>query len=466
MSITASRIGSAPITIDWTNFASVPSGSMLKNFDLGGVEEAWAEVRARFSSGEIGFYDAPINEELSQVKACQELAERYLRNDVYTDALFLGIGGSALGPISLLSALPELCKSQIRCHFVENPDPYEWKSTLSKLKPQNTLVVAITKSGTTFETMAQLLLACDWLGKDRWKTHIVAITDPVRGDLRTFAQAEGIPTLPVGPSIGGRFSVFSPVGIFTAAIAGLDIQAFLNGAKQVRDYVEKAPVEKNSLFILGHDLIRHAEKRKIHVCMPYSTRLRMIGDWFVQLWGESLGKDGKGFTPIAAVGATDQHSILQLLRDGPDDKVTLFLTVDKVPDEVKIPKLTALAGQTQLASFRLLENHTLHELLTVEYRATSLVLTKQGRPNVTFQLDQLDERSIGALYFSFCVMTAFTGTLWGVNPFDQPGVEEGKIYIRESLSKVDSASTRSSQSSYDDDDNSPAARLRRGRESM
>jgi glucose-6-phosphate isomerase len=169
MSITASRIGSAPITIDWTNFASVPSGSMLKNFDQGGVEEAWATVRARFASGEIGFYDAPINEELSQVKACQDLAEKYLRSDSYTDALFLGIGGSALGPISMLSALPELCKSQIRCHFVENPDPYEWKTTLAKLKPQNTLVVVITKSGTTFETMAQLLLACSDHRSSSWR---------------------------------------------------------------------------------------------------------------------------------------------------------------------------------------------------------------------------------------------------------------------------------------------------------
>jgi glucose-6-phosphate isomerase len=342
---------------------------------------------------------------------------------------------------------------------VDNPDPYEWKRTLAGLKPHSTLVVVIAKSGTTFETMAQLLLACEWLGKERWKSHLVAVTDPVKGDLRTFAQHEGIPTLAIAPSIGGRFSIFSPVGIFAAAIAGLDAQAFLTGAKQVRDHMEKAPVEKNPLFILGYDLLRHAEKRNIHVCMPYSTRLRLIGDWFVQLWGESLGKDGKGFTPIAAVGATDQHSILQLLRDGPDDKVTFFLTLDRVADEVKIPRLQTLPGQqTHLPSFRLLEGHSLQELLTVEYRATSLVLTKQGRPNVTFQLDQLDERSLGALYFGLCVLTAFTGTLWGVNPFDQPGVEEGKVYIRESL-------TRSGAQTQDEvDENSPVARLRRDRE--
>jgi glucose-6-phosphate isomerase len=384
MSITASRLGSAPITLDWSNFANVPvaagtrprpglnsattegSGDSAQNIRNEECKEAWNRLRARFTAGEIGFYDAPINNDLSQAKECIELAEKYVNAGNFTDALILGIGGSSLGPLSLLSALPELCKSQIHCHIVDNPDPYEWKSTLAKLKPSSTLIIVIAKSGTTFETMAQLLLACDWMGKERWRSHIVAITDPVKGDLRLFAQAEGIPTLSIAPAIGGRFSVFSPVGLFVAAIAGLDVHAFLNGAKQVRDHIEKGPIEKNPLFILGWDLLRHAEKRNIHVCMPYSTRLRLIGDWFVQLWGESLGKDGKGFTPVAALGATDQHSILQLLRDGPDDKVTLFLTVNQVPDEVKIPRLTQTVGQgTQLPSFRLLEGHTRHELLTV-----------------------------------------------------------------------------------------------------
>ena len=351
MTITASRLGSAPITLDWSNFANIPVAAgtrprpgmpgINEGFGESAQEarkeecrEAWNRLRTRFSTGEVGFYDAPVNNDLSQAKECIELAQKYVNAGQFTDALVLGIGGSALGPISMLSALPEFCKSGIRCHFVENPDPFEWKSTLARLKPNSTLVIVIAKSGTTFETMAQLLLACDWLGKDRWRSHIVAITDPVRGDLRLFAQHEGIPTLQIGPSIGGRFSIFSPVGLFVGAIAGLDIQAFLNGAKQVRDHVEKGPIEKNPLIILGWDLLRHAEKRNIHVCMPYSTRLRLIGDWFVQLWGESLGKDGKGFTPVAAVGATDQHSILQLLRDGPDDKVTMFMTIDRVPNEL------------------------------------------------------------------------------------------------------------------------------------
>ncbi len=428
MPVTASRLGSAPITIDWSHMM------VKREPDAEALQLAWSKLKARFQSGEVGFYDCPVNLEFSQLNESQALAESILRKNIFSDCLFLGIGGSALGPMSLLSSLQDRCQSGIRFHFVENPDPLEWTSTIKKLKPSSTLVCSVTKSGTTFETMAQTLLALEWLGKERWKTQVVAMTDPVKGDLRQFAQAEGIPTLSIAPSIGGRFSVFSPVGLFAAALAGLSPSSFLNGAKQVRDYVEKTPVEKNPLFILAHELLNQGSKRPVHVCMPYSTRLRLLGSWFVQLWGESLGKDGKGFTPLAAVGATDQHSILQLLRDGPDDKVTFFMTVDRVEDEVKIPRSPLNLDRKEYPAFKLLEGHSLHQLLAVEYQATSLVLTKQGRPHLSFKLDQLDERGLGAIYFAFCVLTSMTGTLWEVNPFDQPGVEEAKVYIRKSLS--------------------------------
>ncbi len=433
MAVTASRLGSAPITLDWSNIPRKYEP------DFQQLSEAWNQLKQRLNPSDVGFYNAPSNDDLSQASASQSLAETLLRKNIFTDCLFLGIGGSALGPISLLSSLQEKCSSHIRFHFVENPDPTDWKTTLSKLSPHSTLVCAVTKSGTTFETMAQTLLALEWLGKERWKTHLVIITDPSQGDLRAFANHEGIQSLSITPSIGGRFSVFTPVGLFPAALAGLSIQAFLNGAKQVHDYIEKAAIEKNPIFILAGELIRQYPKRPIHVCMPYSTRLRLFGNWFSQLWGESLGKEGKGFTPIAAVGATDQHSILQLLRDGPDDKITFFLTIDQVEDEVKIPKSPTTLNRSTYSAFKILEDHTLHELLGIEQRAISLVLTKQGRPHITIRIDRLDERSLGALYFAFSTLTAFTGTLWGLNPFDQPGVEEGKIYIRQALSQEPSA---------------------------
>lgn len=459
MSVTASKLGSAPLTFDWSHLlrAPLPKGADgIDAHEAQEVSEAWSKLHHRFTSHEIGFYDAPISNEISQAEESIALADNLVKSRIFTDCLILGIGGSALGPISLLSSLKERCTTGIRFHFMENPDPLDWKSTIQNLKPESTLVCVIAKSGTTFETMAQFLLALEWLGKSRIKTHVVAITDPAKGDLKAFATQEGIPTLHIHPSIGGRFSIFSPVGFFPAALAGLSVQDLILGAKQVRDYCEKQPLEKNPLMILGREFLRNATKRPIHVCMPYSTRLRLIGDWFVQLWGESLGKDGKGFTPIGAVGATDQHSILQLLRDGPDDKITLFITVDQVDDEVKIPKLVSSSplGSHHFSAFRLLEGHTLHELLRVEYQAISLVLSRQNRPNLTLKIDRLDERNMGALYFSFSVLTGFTGTLWGVNPFDQPGVEEGKVYIRESLSGTPA-------STPEDTGHSAVSRLRR-----
>ena len=435
MTATASKLGSSPLTCDWSALAAVKSPVP----DLGRLTSAWTHLKSRFASGEIGFYQSIVDNALSQAEESVALSESLLQRKHFTDCLCLGIGGSALGPLTLLQALPERGHSGVRFHFLDNPDPFEWRSTLSRLNPESTLVVSIAKSGSTFETMAQTLCALEWLGKDRFSSHFVAITDPHKGDLGAFARSVQAPTLSIAPSIGGRFSVFSPVGLFPAALAGLSVSDFLTGARQVHDFCEKHPLDRNPLMILAGELLRHRAERNIHVCMPYSSRLRMVGDWFVQLWGESLGKDGKGFTPVAALGATDQHSLLQLLRDGPDDKITCFITVDQVEDPVKIPKLSSMLpiATHPFAAFGLLEGHTFHELLETEYRATSLVLTRRNRPHFTFLLDRLDERNLGALFFSMAVLTAITGTLDGVDPFDQPGVEEAKIYIRESLSRKD-----------------------------
>ncbi len=448
MAITATRMGSAPITFDWSGIQRNHSP------DPETLIEAWTSLKSRFNAQDVGFYDSPWNNDISQATQSQELAESLLKKNQFTDCLFLGIGGSALGPISLLSSLKEKCHSGIRFHFMENPDPTDWKSTLHLLRPETTLVCIVTKSGITFETVAQALLSFEWMRKERWKTHLVIISDPIRGDLKEFATQEGIPTLAIAPSVGGRFSIFTPVGLFAAALAGLSVQDFLLGAKQVRDYTEKTPIEKNPVFVLAHHLTQHYPKRPIHICMPYSTRLRQFGSWFTQLWGESLGKNGKGFTPVAAQGATDQHSLLQLLKDGPDDKVTFFITVDQVEDEVKIPRAPQSVERKVFPAFRILEGHSLHELMVIEYRATAMVLTKQNRPHFTVRLDRLDERSLGALYFAFSTLAAYTGTLWDVNPFDQPGVEESKIYIRQALNPDPTPL-------YEDPDTTALARLRR-----
>jgi glucose-6-phosphate isomerase len=430
MKVTALRIGHSAMTLDWSNLGVAPqeSDKHAKEF-----ESAWTKLKARFQKGEVGFYDTPTNEDLSQMKASEDLAKKLLSKGIFTDCLFLGIGGSSLGPLSLLNALKHKCNTGMHFHFIENCDALEWKYTISRLKPETTLVCVVTKSGNTFETLSQFLIALNWIGEQRFKTHVVAITDPEQGDLRAWIKHEGIMSLPIAPSLGGRFSIFSPVGLLPAALCGLSVSDFMAGAGHVREYIEKTPFNKNPLFMLGQHFIENFEKHPIHVCMPYSTLLKFFGAWMVQLWAESLGKDGKGFTPLAAVGASDQHSILQLLKDGPDDKITFFVSIDELGEKVNIPMLPS--KHHSLPAFKILEGHDLHELLSIECQATSMVLTRNGRPNFMIKLDRLDEKSLGALYYFFACLTAITGTLWNVNPFNQPGVEEGKVYIRDALLK-------------------------------
>jgi glucose-6-phosphate isomerase len=433
MSITAGQLSGTSLRLDWshlngkTNFEN-PS-------DLKSVETAWNTLRHRFQSGEVGFYDSPVKEELSQLEKTLKLAKEFLANRNLQDCLFLGIGGSALGPKMVLNAL-NFKSTGLQFHFLENPDPLQWNHTLKKLSPEKTLICVVTKSGGTFETVAQFLTALEWLGRDRWKSQVVAITDPKKGPLRQFAEEHGLKTLDIAPSIGGRFSVFTPVGLFAIACSGLDPAAFLAGANQVRDAIEKTPLQKNYLFLIAARLLELSQKRSVHVCMPYSSQLKTFAQWWVQLWGESLGKDKKGFTPVAAEGATDQHSILQLLRDGPDDKITWFLTVGKIP------------------------GHTFQELLTAEFQATARVLSNQNRPILQFEINEISEKSIGSLSFSFCILTSIMGTLMEVNPFDQPGVEEGKIYITESLNQSQRDAVNL------EDENSAVERLRRHRSSQ
>lgn len=437
MSITASRLGNTSITLDWGVLAGVlprrDPTARLHTPDQMALQDSWKRLQARFNSGEVGFFDAPENPLISQVQETKALAAKILATRKFQTCLFLGIGGSSLGPKSLLFATEHLIHPQaMKFRFIENPDALDWSVKTRDLNPDTTLVIAVTKSGNTFETVALLMLAFEWLGQSRWKTHTVAVTDPEQGELRKLVREQGLESLSIHPSLGGRFSVFSPVALLALALSGLSCDEFLEGANQIRHHALKTAPEKNPLFIICSHLIQHAKDRPIHVFMPYSTRLHLITDWWAQAWAESLGKDGKGFTPMRACGAIDQHSILQLLRDGPDDKVIFFLETENLGIKTTIPRLDLPIPQVP-PTFKSLQGKSLEWLLREEYRATAKVLAGRGRPTYTLRMESISLQALGSLYFSLALKTAFCGTLWGVNPFDQPGVEEGKVYLRESL---------------------------------
>lgn len=428
MSVTATRLGKSPLTLDWSylpNHSLKPEPSQLS--------ASWNTLKGKFETGEVGFFHCPTDPKISQIEECRELSKRL--EGKFKHCLFLGIGGSSLGPASLLDALAHERTQSIDFVFIDNPDPITWKIKLQTLNPNETLVCCVSKSGKTFETLAQFLLVLEWLGEKRWKSNLIVITDPQEGELRAWAQACNVPSLSIPKNIGGRFSIFTSVGLFPALIAGVDVAAFQQGAREVKDFVEKTDVSKNPLFILSDYAIQTYKNHPIHVLMPYSTALKTIGGWWAQLWGESLGKGQKGFTPVAAVGATDQHSLLQLFQEGPNDKLLTFITVNETRDNVSLPALSPSHLTGNFPTLKLLGKCSLGELLTLEYRATLLSLARKSRPMVTWQLDRLDARALGALYFALAVQTAFCGIHWKVNPFDQPGVEDVKNTIRDSLTQ-------------------------------
>ena len=403
-------------------------------------EEAHARFEARREAGELGFLALPYaSESVAQVR---ELADGY--GQWFEDVVVLGIGGSGLGGIALRDALlgpfwnqqsAEEREHFPRLHVVDNPDPFTFRGLLQRVDPERTLFNVISKSGTTAETMAQYLVARDRVeqavGADKARGHFLFTTDPARGVLRQISEAEGIPALGVPENVGGRFSVLSPVGLLPAAICGVDPDRLLAGAARMEERCRTPELAANPAGLFA-SLLHEADSRQgrsIHVMMPYADRLRSLAAWFQQLWAESLGKarteDGAqrhtGPTPLAALGATDQHSLLQLLMEGPHDKVVLFVDVEDPGEDLAIP-----SRHPEIEALAYLGGHTMGGLLATERKATAEALRHEGRPNATFTVPAITPETVGELVMLLQIATVYAGALYGVDPLDQPGVELGK----------------------------------------
>ncbi len=352
-----------------------------------------------------------------------------------SDFVLLGIGGSSLGAEAMLRALrPSL--DEPRFHVLENSDPTWTRWLLNSLNPEQTLFYVVAKSGGTPETLSQFLVAREWICKtvtgENWKKHFVCCTDPVKGDLRALTGRWKLSCLEVPSAVGGRFTVLTPVGLFPAAFAGLKIEDFIAGAASVAAW-EKKTWSENPCAQVARALAKNAREKPITVFMPYSTQLNSFSRWFCQLWAESLGKNGKGLTPYPAVGATDQHSQLQLYMEGPRDKCVVFVHVKKQAETLPLSLPAEIAD---LSSLQLLAGRSMNGLLEAEFRATRDALTQQGIPNCTIELDVLDAYSMGALFYFWEWATAIAGASLEVNPFDQPGVEAAKILTKKYLNEA------------------------------
>jgi len=366
----------------------------------------------------------------------------------FDTVVVLGIGGSALGNIALQAALnpptynllPPDRRAGPRLFVIDNVDPAYVGAHLDLCAAApgglaRTLFNVVSKSGETAETAAQFMIVRDLLKKalgSGYADNVVAVTDPAKGTMRQICEREGFATLPVPDGVGGRFSVLSPVGLFSAAIAGIDVDALLRGAADMDAACSVDNVLRNPAAMLATLLVElgTTKGKTNHVLMPYSNALYLLADWYRQLWAESLGKQKDlqgnvvyaGFTPIKALGTTDQHSQVQLYREGPNDKVLGLVAVAETPaaHEVHIP-----AG-LGVEALRYLEGKPMSALLNAERRATEYAFVESARPNYTITFPRLDAYHVGQFINLWQIATAYAGLLLNIDAYDQPAVELGK----------------------------------------
>lgn len=432
------------ITLDYNNMLSPRLGG--RGIDPAALQalaprfiRAHEDTDARRNSGELGFFALPAAGDLV------DEIERFANGggQAFENVVVLGIGGSALGTIALRTALLDPYWNEMtseerdffpRIFIIDNPDPATFSAFLERIDLRSTLFNVISKSGGTAETMSQMLIVRAKLEAELgegYKGHLLFTTDPEKGVLRRLAEEEGIATLPVPATVGGRFSVLSAVGLLPAALVGIDIRELLAGAAEMAERCATPELERNpaGLFACLQYLADTEADAPIHVMMPYSDSLRDVADWFRQLWAESLGKqrtrDGQerftGPTPVKSLGATDQHSQVQLYMEGPFDKTITFVTERDRPVDLSIPEL-----YSDVPELGYLGGHTLGELLQVEKEATEAALALRGRMNMTIELDAVNARTLGGLFMLLQIATVYAGALYGIDPLDQPGVELGK----------------------------------------
>jgi len=391
------------------------------------VEEMAARLRKETGAGKLPFltmpYAATLKEQLAQLKV-------FLKT--FDHMLLLGIGGSALGARALQQAFfPQQDQpghSGPSLWIADNVDAYALEAHLAKLPPEKTVVVTVSKSGGTIETVGQYFIFKEWMQKhlgDGWFEHMMLITDEKQGFLRGEAEKYNIPTLPVPDNLGGRYSVLSAVGLIPALFLGMDIDALMAGAAEIA-----APLTDPELS--GETLARHSSFQLAvwgaalmdkgfdeMIFFAYIPLWASFGDWFAQLWAESLGKEGKGSQPVPAIGVTDQHSVNQMFMDGVRNKACLFLTCPNLPAGPKFP--ADLPDQ-----FSYVRGKDFGELIQAEGLGTRMALSTNGVPLVELRIDEDGPKQAGKLIALLGAATILTGWLMGINPLDQPAVELGK----------------------------------------
>lgn len=363
------------------------------------------------------------------IERVREMA-MFVKGKGITTVLWVGIGGSGLGPrvIEEVFGRPEGLEFVV----VDTIDPSILGALLQSCDWKTTLVVVVSKSGETLETMSVFHLLLDRLQqqkKMKWQERVIAITDPETGSLRSFCLEKGIPMLPHPADVGGRYSIFTPVGLFALALLDGDLSAFIRGAKEMDTLCQKTQLEENPAAMLAAVQFLLDTKRNypIRFIMPYATRLQSLARWNQQLIAESLGKEETHNPfPVAAIGTQDQHSLLQQWIAGPRKGWHIFIRELEKP-RVTVPDIEG--------PFHYISGKTFGQLLDACYEGTSGALSSVKRPHVTISLTRLDEQHLGQLFYFFLAEVVFLGKLYRIDPYGQPGVEIGKKITKEILAR-------------------------------
>jgi glucose-6-phosphate isomerase len=417
-------------TLDQTRLWDKSAGPRWDDSTKKLVENAHTTLQTKLKDGSVGFYDWPVTIKDEELRTLETLSNRI--KESFEGALIFGIGGSYLGPAAILAALNPGGHEDFRVHWLSNVDPGEIRRAEMLAAKHRLASVVMSKSGGTVETLSSFFHLSDSLDARGY----VCVTDPEVGELRRLGTANNWHMLDIAPNIGGRFSVLTAIGLFPTLLGNLSAEKLLAGARAMREALESATPAENPAYRLAAAKFLWDTKHghHVHYLMPYEQRLKLLADWYVQLFGESLGKrptaggDPVGFTPASALGTTDQHSLLQLFKEGPADKLVGFVEIlrDGDPLVIRRPRFE-VKGQDHLFG------HHFGEITHFASVATEQSVTNSNMPTYRLQFTEMDETALGAFFFFYETACALAGELYGVDAFNQPGVEEAKKLLREAL---------------------------------
>jgi glucose-6-phosphate isomerase len=380
-----------------------------------------------------GFLDLP--KDFQNLQKIKDYTSKV--NGKYKYFVVCGIGGSMLGPQTIVEAIkPEVVGQSV--FFIDNIDPSLIHQIFHQIDLSKTLFLIQTKSGQTPETIAHFSFVADRLEQSNLnlKDHVAVVTDPTNGYLRGIAKAHDLPSFEIPANVGGRFSVLSSIGLLVSELVNIDTTELLSGAENslLQNLDDKG--EKDAFKLSLSQYLLSIKGLNINVLMPYSSRLKRLSEWYKQLLSESIGKKNNlngqivntGLTPVSAVGATDQHSQLQLFEEGPFDKLVVFIQVKQSDHNYLIPRVTADGGR-----FEFLEGKTFQDLLEAEFKATRESLTQAGKANISLEIDTVNEYNLGSLFMFLQLSVGFLGELFEIDTFNQPGVEKSKVLTKKFL---------------------------------